>query len=78
MPLSPIIKESLDAYAKDRLPLGSFLTAVVANDLNKAVCHADPYNLCNIRDIVLYVYNELPAECHGSRDRVRDWLKGKS
>ena len=69
------IRVSLDRYAKDRVPVGGFLTAVLANDLMEAACRADAYNRYTLYEICMYVYNEMPANCHGSREAVRKWIE---
>lgn len=69
------IKEALDQYAATGMPLGSFLMSVLKNDLTQAVGRADDDNLRGIREIVQYVYNELPGTCWGSPDEVKAWIK---
>lgn len=71
------IKESLDRYAEHGVPTGSFLRAVLCNDLTEAVCRADPENLDCLKEIAQYVYNELPSLCHGSTERVKQWTEMK-
>ena len=70
-------KESLDKYAKDRIPPGGFLIAVLANDLMEAMGRADENNRYNLHDICSYVYNNIPSGCHGSYDIVDAWLDRK-
>ena len=58
-------QSTLDALVKFRDGndyLGGFLTAVVRNDLRGAVAQADPDNLRDLREIVLWVYHEVPAD----------------
>lgn len=69
------VVESLDAYVQCRRPVGSFLRAVLENDLMESVGRADEYNLAALPHIVAYVYNRLPLGCWGSPEKVRDWLK---
>jgi len=61
-------------YVENRLRPGSFLTAVLKNDFLNAVCTADPTNSMLLRDIAIWVYNELPMLCWGSSDKVEKWL----
>ena len=72
-----LVKESLDRYAKDKIPTGDFLRACLANDLMEAVGRADIINMRHLQDIASYIYNEIPSSCHGSYDIVREWLKRK-
>ena len=64
----------LDKYARHGVPTGGFLKAVLANDLAQAVGRADEESIVELRDIVRYVYNHLPATCWGSYERVEEWL----
>jgi hypothetical protein len=66
--------DELRRYAFNGVPLGGFLEAVVSNDLVSAVSRADSYNQNNLPALVVYVYNELPAECWGSRETYEHWL----
>lgn len=68
------ILDSLDRYAQQRIPTGSFLEAVLSNNLMEAMGRADIINRHGLFDICRYVYNELPASCHGSEMTVRSWL----
>jgi hypothetical protein len=77
--MTPAIKKGLDLYASEGIPTGSFLRAVLENNLMLAVVRADPESLRQIREICLYVHNELePGLCHGSRERVAAWLEMKA
>lgn len=67
-------KQDIDAYVRDRLPPGDFLHAVLSNDLRESVFRADEENRAAMFDIVCYCYNNIPAECWGSRERVSNWL----
>ena len=69
------IKEAMDRYAEVGCPTGDFLRAVLENDLMSAFGRADEENILAMREIVAYVYNELPANCHGSPEIVRGWIK---
>lgn len=65
---------TIENYVRHGLEPGSFITAVLENNLVEAIGRADSYNLVVIRDIVRYVYNEIPSESWGSRDAVVNWL----
>ena len=69
--------ESLVAYKTMRRPVGDFLTAVLANDLMEACGRADDENIANLPAFCAYLYNEMPASCHGSRENVCAWLNLK-
>lgn len=70
----PQMKDALDEYAQDHVPRGSFLRAVLCNDLKTAVAQADHENLVTLPAIVSYIYNELPIECWGSPEKYVAWI----
>ena len=57
------------------LPTGSFLRAVLENDLMRAVGHADPESLAALKAICQFIYHELPGSCHGNPVKVQHWLE---
>lgn len=65
----------LNAYAHDGIPTGSFLRAVLENDLMMAVGRADPESLAALPAICAFVNYELPSACHGSPENVAAWIK---
>lgn len=73
--IDPLIRESLDAYAKTGRPVGSFLTALLSNDLFQACSRADNENVWTVPIITAYVYNHLPGECWGSAAKVKAWIQ---
>lgn len=69
---------SLEMYAQDGYQPGSFLTAVLSNDLFGAVAHGDNENLVALPELVRYIFNNLPSGIVGSKERVRLWIEKKS
>lgn len=67
-------KDGLITYAKHKVPTGSFLYAVLCNNLIEAVAHADTENIDNLPAITGFMYNEMPGTCWGSERHVADWL----
>ena len=65
-------------YVDLRCPTGSFLRAVLVNDLKEAVFAADEENLAALPAIVYYCYNEIPSDCWGSPKKVAAWLTAES
>jgi len=59
-------KYQIDEYVKNQIPPGSFVRAVLGNDLMEAFMRADDINLHYMKDIVMYVYNDIPSHCWGS------------
>lgn len=68
------IKESLKRYVENKTPTGGFLEAVLSNDLVGAIGRADSENINRLPEIVRYIYNTLPSNCWGSREKVVQWL----
>lgn len=66
----------IQRYIVDRIEPGSFLCAVLCNDLFDAIARADDEALASLPAIVAWIYNEAPANSHGSRECVTEWLKG--
>jgi hypothetical protein len=64
---------SLDRYAKTGGHLGSFLEAVISNDLFRAVGLADPDSMRALKKIGAYIYCQLPLGCYGSDMQVKAW-----
>lgn len=52
---------------------GRFLCAVLCNDLREAVGLADAENLAALPAYIGYLYNEAPAACYGSLEKVAEW-----
>lgn len=71
------LQASLDDYANHGVPVGGFLSAVLANDLMLAVGRADDTNVRILKEICEYVFNFLPRQCYGSREAVEGWIKHK-
>lgn len=69
------IRESLLAYANEHRPVGSFLEAVISNDLKEALGRADAENIDNLFAIVSWLYNYAPSPCWGSPERYAAWVK---
>lgn len=67
--------EGLKAYIEIGRPTGGFLRAVLTNDLAEACVRADDENLANIPAYIAYLWNEAPAVCWGSKEKVDAWLK---
>jgi hypothetical protein len=65
---------ALSRYVFDGLQPGSFLEAVLSNDLRRAAERADEYNRDNIVNWVTLLYNYVPASCWGSPEKYHQWV----
>ena len=72
-----VTKDSLDRYVNEGIMPGGFLRAVLTNDLASAVFKADSNNLAALKDIMLYIYNEVPSDAWGSTATVIDYAQRK-
>ena len=68
----------IDEYVKNYIPPGDFVRAVLSNDLMEAFMRADDVNMHCMKDIMKYVYNDIPNTCHGSPGIVNLWLETPS
>ena len=71
--VSDEILAALDRYVDAGIMPGDFLTAMLENDLKKTYQRVDGNNLKAIPEILSYIYNELPAACWGSPEKVTQW-----
>ena len=67
--------DSLRRYVDRGIPLGSFLEAIVSNDLLEAFNRADTRNRSVMFEYIHYLNNEMPVGCHGSRRAYNAWCK---
>ena len=67
------LKAAIDRHVSDGAPTGAFLRAVLDNSLWQAVGLADDINIRLLPEIVSYLYNDCPAQCWGSPERVQSW-----
>jgi len=67
---------SLDSYIEERLAPGSFLMAVLENNLFTAVSHADPMSIKALKGIVTLLHCHVRSDIWGNKEKVNDWLKG--
>lgn len=68
-------RAGLVRYITEHTGVGSFLRAVIQNDLSEAATRADKSNLRNLPAIVIWLRNEAPSECWGSPEKNKAWLK---
>ncbi len=69
------MRESVLAWIETGRPVGSFLTAVISNDLFVAIRRADDINRHALPDYMAYFFNYTPDGCWGSRKNVEKWHK---
>jgi len=52
---------------------GSFLTAVLTNDLYSAAARADTENVNRLAYVAKWVTHALPGVCYGSPEIIQEW-----
>jgi len=67
--------ESLERYVQHHIAPGSFLEAVICNDLRNALTKADPINRKLLVYYVWWLENAAPAESYGSLKAYHQWLE---
>lgn len=69
------MQEGVRQYIEKGRPIGDFLTAVFENDLVEAFGRADGINAAAMREWAKFLYNQAPAPCWGSKEKVAAWLQ---
>ena len=69
-----LTRGALLRYVNDGLRPGGFLTCVLSNDLMGAISRADVFNQKALLKICQFIYNEMPSNSHGSREKVENWM----
>jgi hypothetical protein len=67
------LKEGMRRYVENGIETGSFLRAVLENDLEQAALRADTLCLLHLKEIALFLHS-LPFEVWGSRLIVQAWI----
>src|SRR5262245_38863616 len=68
-----LTREALVAYIMTGRPTGSFLHAVLTNDLFQAVSRADDANRRTLANLVIAIHLCAPLGCVGSEEKVQTW-----
>lgn len=67
----------LERWVVDHIAPGSFLSAVLRNDLIGACSHADIENARNLPAFVAWLVHEAPSACYGSSANVDAWAASR-
>jgi hypothetical protein len=65
--------DGLVLYVVHGLVPGSFLLAVLDNDLMEAFSRADARSTVHMKNLVMFIYNDMPRGSWGSRAAVLEW-----
>ena len=72
--IPPHMMGAIKRYLLQGIPGGSFLTALLSNDLMAAFGAADVENTEAMRGWTMFLYNCAPTGSHGSPEKVRAWI----
>ena len=70
--------EGLMRYLDHHVRPGSFLSAVICNDLRESLGCADDENAASLQALVAFLYNEVPTVAWGSPEKFQAWLEVRS
>lgn len=70
--------EGLVAYIIHGQPTGSFLEAVLSNDLMESFGRADEKSRAGMFGIAMFIYNHAPNGSYGNPAKVTAWLEKKA
>jgi hypothetical protein len=73
--IPPHMHDGLINYLMHGREVGSFLHAVLTNDLREAVIRADDQNTAALAGYVRVLYNKTPLVCWGSEEAFEYWQK---
>lgn len=65
-------------YLENGIDPGSFLSAVICNDLSGAVRCADNQNIHLLPEYVRFFYWEVPSDAWGSPEKMEAWMQSRS
>ena len=72
--IEPNIQQAIENYLLHGWEPGSFTTALLANDMYRAVGSAHPALLPGLKGIVTWVVNVIPHNSYGSYEAVQNWM----
>lgn len=69
------MQDAMRRYMEDGIPPGSFLEAVLSNDLLGALSRADHVNVSLLYAYGEFLYTEAPILSYGCKDRYKAWIE---
>lgn len=74
-PINDYIFGALERYLNHGIDAGGFMMSVLENNLCEAFARADMQNARNMKNIVSYVYNHMPSNAWGSKEKVAAYIQ---
>ena len=71
--ISDRMGDSIIMYIENGVLPGSFLRAIICNDLKGAFMEADDENYANLPAFIMYFYWEVPGSICGSHKKMLKW-----
>ena len=68
------MREAMQNYIEVGIHPGGFLSAVLANDLMRALGKADDTNRAALHAYGVFLYCEAPPACYGSPAKFNAWI----
>ena len=68
------IRSGVKRYIEDGQKPGSFLCAVISNNLLEATVRADSINLPRLKEIMQFLFNYCPDDSWGSETALQKWV----
>lgn len=68
------MRSGIELYVMRGVPMGSFLTAIFANDFMGAAGRADDENRHALFAYATFLYNHVPSQSKGSYEAVQAWI----
>ena len=69
------MQDGMRRYIENGIPGGSFMTAVLENNLVRAFGAGDMMNQANMKSWAEFLYNYAPSQCWGSPVKVEEWCR---
>jgi len=69
------MRDGAKLYIERGIEPGSFLAAVLANDLVGAASRADHININALKAWAMWLYSDCPSQAWGSREKVAAWIE---
>ena len=71
--LPPYMQDGAKRYVEEGCTPGDFLQAVLENNLSGAYGYADDVNIREMYNWAMWLHNDIPALCWGTKDQVKAW-----
>jgi len=69
------LRDGMQRYIEKGVRPGDFMLSCLANNFVGAMCRADRTSAAHVKDIALFIHNEIPSNSWGSYERVRLWME---